>query len=162
MGERGSRWLEAKLRADPEKQGRLFRDWKFFIEQLKEAYGHRGVGYGALAKIWQLRMRSDQAGEATEYVENFRRLASRIRTDDQSLLFNLFRDGLTEKLREQFESFPPDNIWDWYEEVELIDQNRVLAEQGRHTEVVSTYRPTSTAWQNPQATAGRQQYSAPR
>ncbi|KIS67762.1 uncharacterized protein UMAG_04257 [Mycosarcoma maydis] len=66
MGERGSRWLEAKLRADPEKQGRLFRDWKFFIEQLKEAYGHRGVGYGALAKIWQLRMRSDQAGEATD------------------------------------------------------------------------------------------------
>lgn len=160
MEGRGARWFKSKLRVDPHQRGNLFRDWEFFVDRLKEVYALPDQRFEAFGKIHRLRMNSNKAGKATEYVEEFRDLASLAHIDTPAHLIYLFRNGLTENLRRMFERDPPDSLWDWYREVESIDRDRALSEHGRRAKVASTFRPTQPTWSSRRKV--RRQFSTPR
>ncbi len=129
MEGRGEKWYNSKLRTDKHETGRLFNDWDYFVDRLKDLYGQRDERWEAYNKLHTLRLTSDRPGVATEHVNEFRNLEYRAEIDDERVKIHLFRSSLTPSIRVQFERDPPDTVWGWYTAVERIDKSRVLASQ---------------------------------
>ncbi|SYW81983.1 uncharacterized protein UHO2_00468 [Ustilago hordei] len=127
-------WWTSKLHIDRAREGRLFNDWHYF------------TGMEAYNKLLALRLTSDAPGAATCHVERFRDLEGQVNLDDNELVIDLFRGSLTHSIQEKFERNPPGKRWEWYREVEEIDQQRMLLQQSsaRHSLPNSTSPPLRT------------------
>ncbi|SYW79653.1 uncharacterized protein UHO2_04296 [Ustilago hordei] len=122
-------WWTSKLRIDRAREGRLFNDWHYFTERLSEQFNPRNARMEAYNKLLALRLTSDTPGAATRHVERFRDLEGQVNLDDNELVIDLFRGSLTRSIQEKFERNPPGKRWEWYREVEEIDQQRMLLQQ---------------------------------
>ncbi|SYW85636.1 uncharacterized protein UHO2_01880 [Ustilago hordei] len=122
-------WWTSKLRIDRAREGRLFNDWHYFTERLSEQFNPRNARMEAYNKLLALRLTSDAPGAATCHVERFRDLEGQVNLDDNELVIDLFRGSLTRSIQEKFERNPPGKRWEWYREVEEIDQQRMLLQQ---------------------------------
>ncbi|KAJ1044572.1 hypothetical protein NDA10_003814 [Ustilago hordei] len=100
----------------------------------------------AYNKLLALRLTSDAPGAATRHVERFRDLEGQVNLDDNELVIDLFRGSLTRSIQEKFERNPPGKRWEWYREVEEIDQQRMLLQQSsaRHSLPNATSPPLRT------------------
>ncbi|KAJ1021950.1 hypothetical protein NDA18_005187 [Ustilago nuda] len=83
----------------------------------------------AYNKLLALRLTSDAPGAATCHVEQFRDLEGQVNLDDIELVIDLFRGSLTRSRQEKFEQNPLMKRWEWYQEVEEIDRQRMLLQQ---------------------------------
>ncbi|KAJ1599193.1 hypothetical protein NDA14_003925 [Ustilago hordei] len=139
-------WWTSKLRIDRAREGRLFNDWHYFTERLSEQFNPRNARMEAYNKLLALRLTSDTPGAATRHVERFRDLEGQVNLDDNELVIDLFRGSLTRSIQEKFERNPPGKRWEWYREVEEIDQQRMLLQQSsaRHSLPNATSPPLRT------------------
>ncbi|UTT90817.1 hypothetical protein NDA17_004213 [Ustilago hordei] len=128
-------WWTSKLRIDRAREGRLFNDWHYFTERLTEQFNPRNARMEAYNKLLALRLTSDAPGAATRHVERFRDLEGQVNLDDNELVMDLFRGSLTRSIQEKFERNPPGKRWEWYQEVEEIERQRMLLQQSsaRHS-----------------------------
>ncbi|KAJ1597724.1 hypothetical protein NDA14_002239 [Ustilago hordei] len=122
-------WWTSKLHIDRGREGRLFNDWHYFTERLMEQFNPQNARMEAYNKLLALWLMSDAPGAATRHVEQFRDLEGQVNLDDNELVIDLFRGSLTWSLQEKFEWNPPVKRWEWYREVEEINQQRMLLQQ---------------------------------
>ncbi|SPC65773.1 related to pol protein [Ustilago sp. UG-2017b] len=117
-------------------EGRLFNDWQFFTNRLAEQFNPRNARMEAYNKLLALRLISDAPGAATCHVEQFRDLEGQVNLGDNELTIDLFRGSLTCSIQEKFERNPPHELWEWFQEVEEIDRQRMLLQQAsaRHSQ----------------------------
>ncbi|SPC61764.1 related to retrotransposon nucleocapsid protein [Ustilago sp. UG-2017b] len=136
-------WWTSKLRIDRAREGRLFNDWHYFTERLTEQFNPRNARMEAYNKLLALRLTSGAPGVATRHVERFRDLEGQVNLDDNELVIDLFRGSLTRSLQEKFERNPPNKRWEWYQEVEEIDRQRMLLQQAsaRHSQANNASSP---------------------
>ncbi|SYW74599.1 uncharacterized protein UHO2_01465 [Ustilago hordei] len=139
-------WWTSKLHIDRAREGRLFNDWHYFTERLSEQFNPCNARMEAYNKLLALRLTSDAPGAATCHVEWFRDLEGQVNLDDNELVFGLFRGSITHSIQEKFERNPPGKRWEWYQEVEEIDQQRMLLQQSlaRHSLPNATSPPLRT------------------
>ncbi|KAJ1591023.1 hypothetical protein NDA11_005241 [Ustilago hordei] len=144
-------WWTSKLRIDRAREGRLFNDWHYFTERLSEQFNPHNARMEAYNKLLALRLTSDAPGAATHHVERFRDLEGQVNLDDNELVIDLFRGSLTRSIQEKFERNPSGKRWEWYQEVEEIDRQRMLLQQSsaRHSLPNATSPPLRTgSWPN--------------
>ncbi|SPC66133.1 related to retrotransposon nucleocapsid protein [Ustilago sp. UG-2017b] len=129
-------WWTSKLHFDRTREGRLFNDWQFFTKRLAEQFNPRNARMEAYNKLLALRLTSDAPGAATRHVEQFRDLEGQVNLGDNELTIDLFRGSLTRSIQEKFERNPPHELWEWFQEVEEIDRQRMLLQQAsaRHSQ----------------------------
>ncbi|KAJ1027310.1 hypothetical protein NDA18_003319 [Ustilago nuda] len=118
-------WWISKIHIDRAREGRLFHDWHYFMERLMEQFNPKNAQMEAYNKLLALKLTSDAPGAATWHVERFRDLEGQVNLEDNKLIIDLFRGSLQEK----FERNPPARRWEWYREVEDIDQQKMLLQQ---------------------------------
>ncbi|SPC63579.1 uncharacterized protein UHOD_11292 [Ustilago sp. UG-2017b] len=97
----------------------------------------------AYNKLLALRLTSDAPGAATRHVEQFRDLEGQVNLGDNELTIDLFRGSLTRSIQEKFERNPPKELWEWFQEVEEIDRQRMLLQQAsaRHSQANNASLP---------------------
>ncbi|KAJ1019560.1 hypothetical protein NDA18_006038 [Ustilago nuda] len=102
-----------------------------FYEQTRmiNHMGSQLEGNAPYNKLLALKLTSNAPGAATCHVERFRDLEGQVNLEDNELIIDLFRGSLTQSLQEKFEHNPPARRWEWYQEVEDIDQQRMLLQQ---------------------------------
>ncbi|CCF47936.1 hypothetical protein NDA11_001041 [Ustilago hordei] len=123
------KWWTSKLCIDRAQEGWLFHDWHYFTEHLAEQFNPCNTRMEAYNKLLALCLTSDAPGTATCHIKCFRNLEGQVNLDDNKLVINLFRGSLTHSLQEKFERNPPMKRWEWYREVEEINQQRMLLQQ---------------------------------
>ncbi|SPC61911.1 related to retrotransposon protein [Ustilago sp. UG-2017b] len=111
------------------------RDIEIYILEA-EAWFRFNQVMGAYNKLLALRLISDAPGAATRHVEQFRDLEGQVNLGDHELTIDLFRGSLTRSIQEKFERNPPHELWEWFQEVEEIDRQRMLLQQAsaRHSQ----------------------------
>ncbi|UTT89826.1 hypothetical protein NDA17_003582 [Ustilago hordei] len=111
-----------------------------------EQFNPHNARMEAYNKLLALRLTSDAPGDTTRHVEWFRDLEGQVNLDDNELVIDLFRGSLTCSIQEKFERNPPWKRWEWYREVEEIDQQRMLLQQSsaRHSLPNATSPPLRT------------------